>query len=293
MKLPRPLYGRARRIRTRSVGVATLLGTALIMAAAPVGGPPAVPDSGAQGKDGATAQQRPTVVLVHGAFADSSSWNGVIQRLKDDGYNVVAAANPLRDVAGDAAYLRGVLDTIEGPIVLVGHSYGGFVITEAAAGDPDVKALVYAASFLPEKNESASALSAKFPGSTLNENVTSFTYRLPDGSTGTDLVIKPDKFHEQFAADVPAAQAALMAATQRPIAASALDDKPAATAWKSIPSWVLLTSEDRNIPVAVQRWMAERAGARTKEVRSSHAVMVSHPDVVADFIADAARATAQ
>lgn len=293
MKLPRPLYGRARRVRTRSVGVAALLGASLIMAAAPAGGPPAVPGNETQGGGGATAQQRPTIVLVHGAFADSSSWNGVIERLRRDGYDAVAVANPLRDVASDAAYVKGVLDAIEGPIVLVGHSYGGFVITEAAAGDPDVKALVYAASFLPEKDESASSLSAKFPGSTLNENVTSFTYRMPDGSTGSDLAIKPDKFHQQFAADVPAAQAALMAATQRPIAASALEDKPAETAWKSIPSWVLLTSEDRNIPVAVQRWMAERAGSRTKEVRSSHAVMVSHPDTVADFIVDAARATAR
>ncbi len=149
------------------------------------------------------AGKKPTIVLVHGAFADASSWNGVIKRLQGEGYPVVAPANPLRGLADDAAYVRSVLASVEGPVVLVGHSYGGAVISEAAIDDPQVKALVYIAAFLPEKGESALELSNKFPGSTLGENLNSVAFPLADGGTGTDLYIKADKFHDQFAADVP------------------------------------------------------------------------------------------
>ncbi|MFF5859606.1 alpha/beta fold hydrolase [Streptomyces sp. NPDC012751] len=237
------------------------------------------------------ADKKPTVVLVHGAFADASSWNGVIKRLEHEGYPVVAPANPLRGLGSDAAYIHSVLASIKGPVVLVGHSYGGAVISEAAVGDPQVKALVYIAAFLPEKGESALELSNKFPGSTLGETLNSVSFPLPDGGTGTDLYIKSDKFHGQFAADVPGPTAALMAATQRPVTAAALADKATAAAWKTIPSYDLVTTQDKNIPPAAQRFMAERAHAHTVEVNASHAVSVSRPATVTHLIEQAARAT--
>jgi len=234
---------------------------------------------------------RPTIVLEHGAFADGSSWNGVVSRLKADGYPVVAAANPLRGPASDAAALRSVLDHIKGPKIVVGHSYGGNVISEAATNDPDVKALVYVAAFLPAPGESALELTNKYPGSTLPGTLDPVTYQQTDGSTVTDLYIQQDKFRHQFAADVPAKQAALMAAEQRPIAQSALEEKATTAAWKAIPSWDIVTTEDLNIPPAVQRFMAKRAHAHTTEVAASHSVAVSHPRLVADVIERAARAT--
>ncbi|MEV5177053.1 alpha/beta hydrolase [Streptomyces flaveolus] len=237
------------------------------------------------------AGKKPTIVLVHGAFADASSWNGVIKRLQREGYPVVAPANPLRGLADDAAYVRSVLASVEGPVVLVGHSYGGAVISEAVTGDPQVKALVYIAAFLPEKGESALELSNKFPGSTLGENLNPVSFPLADGGTGTDLYIKPDKFHDQFAADVPRATTDLMAATQRPIAASALEEKATGAAWKTIPSFDLVTTGDKNIPPAAQRFMAERAHAHTVEIDASHAVSVSRPAAVTRLIEQAARST--
>ncbi|MEU2437455.1 alpha/beta fold hydrolase [Streptomyces rubradiris] len=249
--------------------------------------------------DGATGPEaaaggprvRPTVVLEHGAFADGSSWNGVIADLRADGYPVVAAANPLRGPASDAAALRTVLDHIKGPKVLVGHSYGGSVISEAAAGDPDVKALVYVAAFLPAPGETALELTGKFPGSTLSDALDPVTYRQADGTTATDLYIRQSAFRHQFAADVPRGQAALMAAEQRPIAQAALEEKATAAAWKTKPSWDIVTTEDLNIPAAAQRFMAARAHAHITEVAASHSVAVSRPHIVADVIERAARAT--
>ncbi|GGT03289.1 alpha/beta fold hydrolase [Streptomyces chromofuscus] len=238
-------------------------------------------------------QKKPTVVLVHGAFADSSSWNGVIERLKHAGYPVLAPANPLRGLASDAAYVHSVLESVRGPIVLVGHSYGGSVISEAAAGVPQVKALVYIAAFSPEKGESALELSNKFPGSTLGPTLNPVSFPLPGGGTGTDLYIKPDKFHDQFAADVPTPVTDLMAATQRPVALSALEEKATTAAWKTLPSWSLIATQDYNIPPAAQRFMAERAHAHTAEVKASHAVSVSRPGAVARLIEQAAQATAR
>ncbi|MFI6490536.1 alpha/beta fold hydrolase [Streptomyces sp. NPDC050564] len=235
--------------------------------------------------------KKPTVVLVHGAFADASSWNGVIKRLQHDGYPVVAPANPLRGLASDADYLRSFLKSVQGPIVLLGHSYGGSVISQAAAGDPDVKALVYIAAFAPEKGESALELSDKFPGSTLGPTLNSVPFPLSGGGTGTDLYIKTDKFHDQFAADVPKSVTDLMAATQRPVAASALEEKATEAAWKTIPSWDLIATEDYNIPPAAQRFMADRAHAHTVEVKASHAVSVSQPAAVTRLIEQAAHAT--
>ena len=233
---------------------------------------------------------RPTVVLEHGAFADASSWDGVVQRLERAGCPVVAAANPLRGPATDAAYLRSVVDHIDGPVVLVGHSYGGTVISQAAVGLEDkVKALVSIAAFLPDAGESSLGLTDKFPGSTLGQAVQPVNYTLPDGSRGADAHIEPDKFHRQFAADVPAGRARLMAAGQRPIAAAAPEEKSTKAAWKTIPSWSLVTTGDLNIPAAAQRFMPHRAHARTTGIDASHAVSVSRPDAVARVVEKAAR----
>ncbi|WP_432564632.1 alpha/beta fold hydrolase [Kineococcus sp. SYSU DK003] len=229
----------------------------------------------------------PTVVLVHGAFAESSSWNGVIGALGDR-VEVLAVANPLRSVAGDAAYLHSVLDGLEGPFVLVGHSYGGMVITEAAGGRSDVTALVYVASFAPENGESALDLSGKFPGSTLGGTLLEY----PVNTGGTEVRIRPEEFHAQFAADVPADVAALMARTQRPVTTAALGDALSSTspAWRSVPSWFVYGSEDRNVPAQALQFMADRAQPRAVDVvdGASHAVAVSNPARVAAAVIAAA-----
>lgn len=232
-------------------------------------------------------EQKPTVVLVHGAFAESASWHGVAERLLARHVDVVAAANPLRGLTSDATYIRDVVAGIGGPVVLAGHSYGGMVITEAAAGNPAVTGLVYVCAFAPEHGESALQLSAKFPGSTLGETLTAY----PVATGGKEFAIRPDAFHHQFAADVPAAEAAVMAATQRPVTEVALTEGlPAKTpAWRSIPSWFVFGDQDRNIPVALHRYLAERAGAKgVREVAGgSHALTVSDPAAVTAAILDA------
>jgi pimeloyl-ACP methyl ester carboxylesterase len=239
----------------------------------------------AQSKAG---QEKPTIVLVHGAFADSSGWNSVVEKLSRDGYRVIAAANGLRSVKKDAVTISAVVRSIKGPVVLVGHSYGGPVITEAANGNGNVKALVYVAAFAPDTGESSLTLSAKFPGSTLGNAL--MPVALPDGNE--DLYIQVDKFHAQFAADVPAAQAHVMALTQRPITLSALGEPSGVVAWKTIPSYMIYGSADRNIPAAVMKFMAERAKAKKTVIveGASHALMVSQPDKVASLIEDAATA---
>ncbi len=239
--------------------------------------------------DGAPA--KPTIVLVHGAFADSSSWNGVVSRLVAQGYPVIAAANPLRGVQNDAAYVAAIFKTIPGPIVAVGHSYGGMVITDAAAGNPNVKALVYVAAFAPDVGESAGDLSSLFPGSTLGPALAP-PVALPDGDK--DLYILPEKFRSQFAADVPVADAALMAVSQRPVVESSLHDAAKSASWRTIPLWFIFGSGDKNIPLAAQSFMAKRANAREAVVidGASHVVMISHPDEVAAMIRRAAEQTA-
>ena len=230
---------------------------------------------------------KPTIVLVHGAFAESSSWNGVVDRLLAKGYPVIAAANPLRGVRIDSAYVASIIDGIPGPVVLVGHSYGGMVITNAATGKRNVKALVYVAGLATAEGESAGALVGRFPGSTLGPTLAPPT-PLSDGNK--DLYILQSKFHAQFAADVPARDAALMAATQRPIVAAAFDELSGPPAWKSIPSWFIYGSRDKNIPRVLQPFMAERASAKgIVEVNgASHVVMTSHPEQVAKMIDQAA-----
>ena len=231
------------------------------------------------------ANAAPTIVLVHGAFADSSSWNAVIPDLLAQGHQVVAAANPLRSVQGDADYVASVLASIEGPIVLVGHSYGGFVISNAATGNDNVKALVYVAAFAPEVGESAVALAGQFPGSTLGETLA--PNPLSDGST--DLSIQTATFWQQFAADVPEEQATLMAATQRPVTEGALTEESGEPAWKTIPSWFIYGELDKNIPAAAVAFMAERAGAQAavELPGASHVVMISQPGAVTDMILSA------
>ena len=230
---------------------------------------------------------RPTVVLVHGAFAESASWDGVIARLQGQGYTAVAAANPIRSVSGDAEFLASILDAIEGSIVLVGHSYGGAVMSNAALGKGNVEALVFVGAFAPEEGENIGELSARYPGATLGETL--WTVPLSDGST--DLYIRQDLYHKQFAADVPAEKTALMAVGQRPLRDVAVNGASGPPAWKSIPSWFVFGELDRNIPAASHRFMAERAGAReVVEIEgASHAVGVSHPEEVADMILRAAK----
>lgn len=232
---------------------------------------------------------KPTIVFVHGAFADSSSWNGVLTHLNQKGYPTVAVANPLRGVKSDADYVASVLKSIEGPIVLVGHSYGGAVISNALNGNENVRALVYVAAFAPDAGESAVELSGRYPGSTLGPALAP-PVATPDG--GKDLYIQQDKFHAQFAADAPAAAAQLMASTQRPITEAALNEASGTPAWKSTPSWFIYGDLDLNIPEAALSFMAQRANSKETVVVSgaSHVVMVSHPDAVAELIERAATA---
>lgn len=237
----------------------------------------------------ARASDKPTIVLVHGAFAESASWNGVVARLEKDGYAVIAAPNPLRGVQKDAQAVGSVVRSVHGPVVLVGHSYAGEVISDPEAAADNVKALVYVAAFAPDAGESASQLVARFPGSTLGPTLAP---PVPLAEGGKDLFIRQDKFPAQFAADVPLAQARLMAASQRPIAAAALEEPARAPAWKRLPSWFVYGAADRNIPPAAQAFMARRAGARETTVvpGASHVVMISHPEAVAAVIEHAAQA---
>ncbi|GAA0433847.1 alpha/beta fold hydrolase [Leifsonia naganoensis] len=228
--------------------------------------------------------QKPAAVLVHGAFAESASWNGVIERLQQDGLECIAVANPLRSLAGDAAYVRDVIAAVGRPVVLVGHSYGGLVISEASSGNDAVSALVYVNAFVPEHGQTAFDLSTEFPGSTLGDALA--PRQLADGSV--ELVIQPALFHRQFCADVPDGTAALMAATQRPVTQAALTE-PLPTAepgWKTIPTWCVFSDRDLNIPVAEHRAGAARAKARlSREVPGgSHALSVSQPAAVAETI---------
>ena len=228
----------------------------------------------------------PTVVLIHGAFADASGWGGVITRLAAAGYTSYAPANPLRSVSGDAAYVRSFLSTIEGDVVLVGHSYGGAVITNAAVGADNVKALVYIAAFALDEGESAgagTALGSDGPPPDLTQVVDIRPF--PDAGEGNgDAYLKVEIFPQAFCQDLPAELAAVMAVTQRPGTLSSLTAPSGVPAWKTLPSWYLVASSDRVIPPAAERIMASRAGATTVEVESSHVAMISHPDEVTDLI---------
>ncbi|MBP2705046.1 alpha/beta hydrolase [Microbispora sp. RL4-1S] len=234
-------------------------------------------------------QTKPTAVLVHGAFAESGGWGPIAERLRREGHRVIAAPNPLRSVAYDAAQVRALLDSIDGPVVLVGHSYGGMVISKAAAGAGNVTSLVYVAGFAPESGDSAATLSSKYPGSTLAETLR--PVELPDGNQ--DMYVAQELYHGQFAADVPEEAARTMAATQRPIALAALGEPAEGEqAWQTLPSFFLFGEADKNIPPASQHFMAERA--RAKEIVAidggSHAVFASRPAEVAELVLRAAGA---
>ncbi|MGW2014756.1 alpha/beta fold hydrolase [Streptomyces sp. NPDC001927] len=241
----------------------------------------------------AGAGTKPTVVLVHGGFADASCWNGVIERLQHAGYPTIAPANPLRSLPTDAAYIASVVRSISGPVVLVGHSYGGTTITNAAADATNVKALVYIAAFVPDQGEQLSVLINKYPGSIIEAATRPVPYAAADGTTGVDLYLEPDKFRAAFAADVPVATTRLMQATQRPFSATCFTDTTTATAWRTIPSWGLVADTDKAIPPALQRFFYDRARARhVVEARgASHVAMISHPRTTTRLIEAAARAT--
>jgi pimeloyl-ACP methyl ester carboxylesterase len=238
---------------------------------------------------GGRPAKKPTIVLVHGAFADSSGFTSVIQRLLADGYPVVAAPNPLRGLSSDSAQVRALLDSIDGPIVLVGHSYGGAVISAAATGDPDVKALVYLAAFVPEAGESVEQLANRFPGSTVGESLKPVP--LPGGQV--DLYIDPKVYPARFAGDVPAKEAAVYAITQRPASGAALGEPASGPqAWQTIRNYNLISGADKIIPPAAQQFMAQRAGAKVRVVPgASHLVFVSQPGTTVAFIEKAARET--
>lgn len=232
---------------------------------------------------------KPTVILVHGAFADSSSWDPVATRLLADGYKVIAAAVPLRSIKGDAEYVSSIVAAQPGKVVLVGHSYGGAVISAATAPAGKIKSLVYVAGFALDVGESGQTISDRFPEGTLGQALAP-PVPLADGSK--DLYILPAKFWAQFAADVPQAKAANMAATQRPVTAGALNEPAVSAGWKTVPSWFIYGSLDKNIPRSAHAFMASRARARESvEVKgSSHVVMLSHPSEVAAMIERAAKA---
>lgn len=268
------------------------LGTVLASCALVVGLTGAVAHSSPAPSSSERTTPKPTVVLVHGVFADASGWNATIKSLQDAGFPVIAPANPLRDLAGDSEYVSSVVASIDGPVILVGHSYGGEVVTNAARGNANVKALVYVAAFAPDQGETALDLAGKFPGSQLPPSLVVRTYPRPGTTDGHDGYIDPAKFHDVFAQDLPRKTTQVMAAAQRPGSLEGLGQGSGAPAWKTLPSWYVIPTADNVIPPAVQRFMAERAGSRTVEVKgASHVVMMSRPEVVVRQIKAAYRAT--
>ena len=228
-----------------------------------------------------------TVVLVHGAFADASSWNGVITRLQAEDVPVTAPPNPLRGIAADSAYMASVLDQIDSPVLAVGHSYGGAVITNAATDAKNVVGLVYVAAFAPDEGELLGAVEAGSKDSVLNDALVPRRYPTADGGSATEFSIDPAKTRNAFAGDLSEEQAALIAATQRPVSELAFSDPSGPPAWKDRPSWAVVATGDRAAGTDVVRSMAERAGAKITEIEGSHVIMVSQPQAVTDVILEA------
>ena len=236
---------------------------------------------------------KPTIVLVHGAFADASSWSGVIEQLQQQGYTVIAPANPLRGVAADSAYTASLLGQIDGPVLLAGHSYGGAVITNAATSAPNVVGLVFVAAFAPEQGETLGDVESGSKDSVLNSALVQYAYPAgPGGQTAVEFAINPAMIREAFAADLPPEQTALMAATQRPVAAAAFSDASGVPAWKKLPSWAVVATGDKAAGADVVGSHARRAGADIVEIEGSHVIMISQPQAVTDHILKAARAVA-
>ena len=237
---------------------------------------------------------KPTIVLVHGAFADASSWNGVIERLQQQGYTVIAPPNPLRGVTADSAYIASLLGQIEGPVLLGGHSYGGAVISGAATSAPNVVGLVFVAAFAPDEGETLGEIENGSKDSVLNPALVQYTYPAgPGGATAVEFAINPAHIREAFAADLPPETTALMAATQRPIAAAAFSDLCGPPAWKKLPSWAVVATGDKAAGADVVRSEAQRAGADIVEVEGSHVIMISQPEAVASVIMEAVGAVEQ
>ncbi|MFE2546243.1 alpha/beta fold hydrolase [Actinacidiphila glaucinigra] len=266
-----------------ATGVALAGGVTAFASAAPAHHTPSAP--------------KPTVVLVNGAWSDAASWKSVINRLQTDGYPVVAPPTGLRGVSADSSYLASYLKTIQGPVVLVGQSYGGTVITNAATGNKNVKALVYISAFAPDKGEDVKTLTAKFPGSQISNDpdaevptaLTPVPYTKADGTTGVDLYAKADQYRNLFLSNrVSGRTAAELAATQSPAAPEALGEASGDPAWKTIQSWYLVSKDDHVIPPATERFMAKRAHAHTVEADTPHAAQVTNPGIVTDLIKKAA-----
>jgi pimeloyl-ACP methyl ester carboxylesterase len=233
----------------------------------------------------------PTVLLVHGAFADAGSWSGVIAELQSHGIPVLAPSNPLRGLASDAAYIASVAAQVDGPVVLVGHSYGGALITVAGTAE-NVVGLVYVAAYVLEEGESLGELQGRFPLSPLVSNLKEWTYPVEGAEPAVEVTIKAETYPEIFAADVPASVTKVLAAAQRPLAAGAFEETATAAAWRTKPSWALVAAADQAINPEVERFGAKRAGATITELEgASHAVAVSRPKEVAELIRDAVRAT--
>jgi pimeloyl-ACP methyl ester carboxylesterase len=241
-------------------------------------------------------QTKPTVVLVNGAWANNASWSRVIKRLQDDGYTAVAPPNPLQSLNGDAQTIADFLQTIPGPIVLVGHSYGGMVISNAATGNPNVKALVYIDAFIPDEGESALGLDSSQPGSVLGAGPPNTVFNFvpfPGAAPGDALLyVKPSVFLQGFANDLPAKQGAVLEATQAPVTFGAVTAPSGPSAWKTIPSWALVGTIDNAIPSSIQLFMANRAHAHITKVKAGHLSMISQPDAVTKVILEAAQSVA-
>ena len=239
------------------------------------------------------AAETATIVLVHGAWADATGFDAEIRALQRRGLHAIGFANPLRDLAGDATYLAEFLRSLTGPIVLVGHSYGGNVISSAATGNDQVRALVYFNGWMCDEGESQQQLLERFEGSLVGPAIRPVPFTGPDGSEGADLFLDPESFGEAFAADVDPETAAVMAAAQRPYAAAAFAAAPSGPpAWKTLPCWYLLGTEDKAIPPSLQHFMAERANATIVEVPASHVSFVSQPEAATQLILQAVEATA-
>jgi len=269
------------RVRARIVMIAIVLLSLLI--------PTQV--ASAAGSSGGPGRTKPTIVLVHGAWADGSGWSGVVERLQRRGYPVRVPPNPLRSLPGDSATVADFLSTLTGPIVLVGHSYGGAVITNAATGNAAVKALVYVDAFAPEQGETVFPLAGADSALAVDPTTVFDFVPYPGAPTGdVDLYLKQTVFLESFANGIPERKALVLYATQRPITFSAGNQPSGVPAWKTIPSWYLIGTQDKIIPPAQQRFMAERAHARIEEAKAGHLAMVSRPDAVTDIILSAVRA---
>jgi pimeloyl-ACP methyl ester carboxylesterase len=235
---------------------------------------------------------KPTIVFVHGAWADNSGFDASIRALRGEGFRAIGAANPLRELRSDAAYVAALLRSTAGPIVMVGHSYGGAVISNAATGIDQIQALVYINGWVPDEGESLLQLGQLNEGSLIPDSLQPVPYKNSDGSDVVDLYIDQEKFRAAFAGDVDPETAQVMAVAQRPFTETAFGAPSGPVAWRSVPSWYLLGTEDKAIPPETQRYMAERAKASIVDINASHASMVSQPDAVTELVLTAVNATA-